>query len=168
SPDAATVTVTTTADDSTPGDGSVSLREAITSINAGNTLGDSDISNQTPGTYGTNDAIHFNIPGSGVQTIDVGSDPSASGIPLPAIREPLTLDGTTQPGVGRIRVALDGTSAGSSATGLAVNARSTVRALDIEHFGGKGISLGTTFVGPFFVRDSSFSDIDSNFVGLDP
>src|SRR5581483_7925843 len=50
----ATITVTTTADDVTPGDGSVSLREAITAINAGNDLGDADINAQAPGTFGVN------------------------------------------------------------------------------------------------------------------
>ena len=39
----ATINVTTTADDLTPTDGTVSLREAITAINAGNDLGDPDI-----------------------------------------------------------------------------------------------------------------------------
>src|SRR6266404_8106653 len=42
----AVVTVTTTADDLTPNDGTVSLREAILAINAGNTLGDLDITAQ--------------------------------------------------------------------------------------------------------------------------
>src|SRR5437867_2663878 len=42
----ATITVTSVADDLLPNDGSVSLREAITSINAGNDLGDPSITNQ--------------------------------------------------------------------------------------------------------------------------
>src|SRR5262245_27772396 len=50
----ALITVTTTSDDLTPNDGSVSLREAITAINAGNDLGDPDILAQNPGTFGTN------------------------------------------------------------------------------------------------------------------
>ena len=58
----AVVTITTTADDITPNDGSVSLREAITSINAGNDLGDPDITAQNPGIFGTNDTVNFNIP----------------------------------------------------------------------------------------------------------
>src|SRR5947208_4976597 len=65
----ATITVNTVADDLTPNDGTVSLREAITAINAGNNLGDPDITAQSPGTFGTADAIHFNISGSGVHTI---------------------------------------------------------------------------------------------------
>src|SRR3954447_22985616 len=70
---AATLTVTTIVDDATPNDGSVSLREAITAMNAGNDLGDPDISNQNPGSFGTNNTINFNIPGSGVKTINVGA-----------------------------------------------------------------------------------------------
>src|SRR5215472_12840903 len=80
----AVITVTTTADDLTPNDGFVSLREAITAINAGNNLGDPDIIAQNPGAFGSNDAIHFNIPGTGPFQINVGSDASASGIPLPS------------------------------------------------------------------------------------
>ena len=56
---AATITVTTTTDDLTPNNGIVSLREAITAINAGNDLGDPDITAQNPGIFGTNDAITF-------------------------------------------------------------------------------------------------------------
>jgi CSLREA domain-containing protein len=168
---AATVTVTTAADDITPNDGSVSLREAITSINAGSNLGDPDISSQSPGTYGSNDAIHFDILPAGVKTIDVGSDPSASGIGLPQITKPVTLDATTQPGAGRIRVALNGTSAGGTALGIEVGARSTVKGFDVEHFGGYGIQLDEVFSGPpffFTVASSTASDVDSNFVGTDP
>src|SRR5437879_11787613 len=69
----ATITVTTTADDITPNDGSVSLREAIIAVNAGNDLGDPDITAQNPGTFGTNDKINFNIPGTSPFQINVGS-----------------------------------------------------------------------------------------------
>src|SRR5712692_4738715 len=81
----AVITGTTSADDITPNDGSVSLREAITSINAGNDLGDPDITAQNPGTFGPIDTINFNIPGTGVKTINVGTDASAANIPLPTI-----------------------------------------------------------------------------------
>src|SRR5262245_62857046 len=63
----ATITVTSTDDTVSAGDHKVTLREAITAINAGNDLGDADISGQTPGTFGTNDTINFSI-GTGVQT----------------------------------------------------------------------------------------------------
>src|SRR5437016_12902395 len=59
----ATITVTTTADDLTPNDGSVSLREALTAVNAGNDLGDPDITAQNPGTFRANDKTQFNVPG---------------------------------------------------------------------------------------------------------
>src|SRR4051812_10476163 len=83
--DAATIAVTTTGDDITPNNGSVSLREAITAINAGNNLGDPDIIAQTVGTFGTNDTINFNIAGAGIRTINVGTHPTAAGLVLPTI-----------------------------------------------------------------------------------
>src|SRR5229473_6453987 len=92
----ATITVTTSADDITPNDGSVSLREAITAVNAGNDLGDPDITAQNPGTFGVNDTINFNINAAGVQTINVGTDASAAGIPLPTIVKPVIINGYTQ------------------------------------------------------------------------
>src|SRR5205823_2178371 len=89
----ATIAVTSTADDLTPNDGSLSLREAMTAVNAGNDLGDPDITAQNPGTFGVNDTINFNIPGTGVKTINVGSDPSAAGIPLTTIVNPVVING---------------------------------------------------------------------------
>src|SRR3954464_3742318 len=86
----ATVTVTTAADDLTANDGSVSLREAITAINAGNDLGDPNIIAQAPGTFGTNDTINFNIAGGGVKTINV------TGVPLPTLVKPVFINGYTQ------------------------------------------------------------------------
>src|SRR5205807_1558557 len=95
----AVVTVTTTADDLTPLDGSVSLREAITAIDAGNTLGDPDIMNQNPGTFGVNDTIAFNIPqpadGPVVKTINVGGSGNGA---LPAITRPALVNGYLEPG----------------------------------------------------------------------
>src|SRR5260370_4369055 len=91
----AVISVTTTADDIIPNDGSVSLREAITAINAGNDLGDPDITAQNPGIFGTNDAIKFNIPGAAPFQINVGS---AGLLPLPVITTPMVIDGTSQPG----------------------------------------------------------------------
>src|SRR3954451_22069045 len=75
----AVLTVTTAADDLNPADLSVSLREAITAMNAGNDLGAPDIIAQDPtlgGTqpFGTNDTINFNIPGTAPFQINVGSD----------------------------------------------------------------------------------------------
>src|SRR4051794_3664481 len=81
----ATITVTSNADSITRNDGAVTLREAITSLNAANNLGDADIIAQNPGPFFTDDMIHFNIPGTGVQTIHVGGDATAPNLPLPAI-----------------------------------------------------------------------------------
>src|SRR5207248_11755565 len=92
----AVLTVTTSADDLTPNDGFVSLREAITAVNAVSSLGDPDIVAQGPGTFGTNDTINFNIPGAGAKSISVGTDASAAGIPLPAITKPVVINGYTQ------------------------------------------------------------------------
>jgi hypothetical protein len=63
--------VKTIADDTTPNDGSVSLREAITAINNGSAGGDNDIINENPGTFGVNDTIQFAL-GSNPQTITLG------------------------------------------------------------------------------------------------
>src|SRR5438132_6818320 len=86
---AATITVTTTADNTTV-DGNVSLREAITSINAAaNTNGDV----VAVGAYGTSDTINFNIAGAGVHTITVVTTP------LPTIVKPaVTINGYSQGG----------------------------------------------------------------------
>jgi CSLREA domain-containing protein len=53
---AATVTVTTTTDESNATDGQVSLREAIQSINNGTDTG-ADVTAHRTGTYGTNDTV---------------------------------------------------------------------------------------------------------------
>src|SRR5438876_296122 len=66
----ASFVVTTTADA-----GAGSLRQAISDANA------------APGV----DDISFNIPGTGVQTINLAS-------PLPTVTDVVTIDGTTQPG----------------------------------------------------------------------
>ena len=110
----ATITVTSTADTITPNDGAVTLREAITAINAGSTT-DTDITAQNPGTFGTNDAIHFNISGTGVQTIEPSSE-------LPTINKPMTIDGYSQSGAAAatntapatILIELDGENAGAA------------------------------------------------------
>jgi hypothetical protein len=166
---AATVTVTTTLDDITPNNGSVSLREAITAINAGNNLGDPDIAAHTVGAFGTNDTINFNIPGAGVKTINVGTDASASGFELPPITKPLTINGYSQTGASPntlangdnavILIELNGTGAGS-ATGLVLGPAtggSTIRGLVVNRFANDAI-----------VIHSDGNSILGNFIGVDP
>src|SRR5437762_1571537 len=167
---AAVITVTTVSDDLTPNDGSVSLREAITAINAGNDLGDPDITAQNPGTFGTNNTINFNIPGAGVKTINVGTDPSASGIPLPTITKPVTINGYAEPGASVntlanadnavLLIQLNGSSAGAGSHGLTLGAGSggsTIRGLVVNRFAANGIGV-----------QSNGNTISGNFIGVDP
>ena len=113
--------VTTTADMG-PG----SLRQAIESADAATNPSD----------------IAFDIPASdpgysnGVWTVS----PDTA---LPAITEPVILDGTSQPGyAGTPIIVLVGTDAGSSASGLILDANgSTIRGLVIDDFGQDGLSV---------------------------
>src|SRR5215510_5657014 len=112
---AVTTFTVNTADDHDDGTCNVAdctLREAI---NAANAAGGSDL-------------INFNIPGGGVQSIMPASA-------LPAITDPVSIDGTTQPGfsstplielngAGTVRVHglnFQGASTGSIVKGLAIN-----------------------------------------------
>jgi parallel beta-helix repeat protein len=110
-----TFTVTNTADS-----GSGSLRQAIVNSNA---------------TKGPN-SINFNIPGSGVQTINLLSA-------LPTLTQPVTIDGTTEPNSGgQAVIQVDGTKAGSGAVGLNLGASasgSTIKGLAITDFSGDGV-----------------------------
>src|SRR5258708_30361315 len=82
---AATITVNSTDDWVTASDGKVTLREAITAINAG-ASSDPDIVAQSPGTYGTSDTINFNIAGAGVHAITLASN-------LPNINKSVFING---------------------------------------------------------------------------
>src|SRR5262245_21971200 len=157
----ATITVTTVAD-ATAVDGSVSLREAIQSINQG---ADANADVNAAGAYGANDTIQFAIPGTGPQTIHVG----ATGLgALPTITKAVLLDGYSQPGASAntlavgdnavLTVELDGTAAGAGANGPTLTGGgSTVRGLAINRFGGAGVELG-----------GAGSVLAGNFIGTDP
>lgn len=112
---AAVFTVTTTAD-SGPG----SLRQAILDAEA------------TPGP----DTVRFQLAGAGPFTLGLQS-------PLPAIREPLILDGSSQPGYsGTPLIELNGSAAGANAHGLyLLTSNSVIRALCINRFSGDGIRI---------------------------
>ncbi len=127
--------VTTTAD-SGPG----SLRQAIVYSNAAG--------------GGTN-TISFAIPGQGVQMIAPLS-------PLPAITNPVLIDGFSQPGYGGTPlIELTGIQAGS-ADGLTILcAGVTVRALDISDFA-SGAGIVITGYGAFG------NTIENNVIGTDP
>ncbi len=111
------------------------------------------------------DLIHFDIPGSGVQTINLLS-------PLPAITSAVTIDGYTQPGSSPntlatgdnavIEVELDGASAGA-ASGLVISGAgasgSIILGLDVNQFQAAGIEAANGANG---------NTIAGNFIGTDP
>ena len=102
--------------------------------------------NQTPGA----DRINFGI-GTGVQTI---SPLSA----LPSIDDPVTIDGTTQPGfAGSPIIELSGAGAGPGVEGLTLaGGGSTVQGLAINRFTSAGVSI-----------TSDGNVVRGNFVGTD-
>lgn len=117
--------------------GAGSLRDAI--VNANATIGP--------------DTIVFNIPGSGVKTINLL-------IALPEITDRVVIDATTQPGyAGTPLIELDGLALGSSnGHGLVIKANnSTVRGLSIGNFrNSHGIS----------VNGSNNNTIQGNYIGV--
>lgn len=139
SDDLATYTVTTTADS-----GLGSLRQAIIDANS------------NPGT----DTIQFNIPGSGPFVINLSQ-------PLPDITDPVIIDGYTQSGsspastcsgVATIRIVLNGSGAGPSASGFVLapgSQGSTIKGLSIINFSGSGIEVL-----------SGSNSIVGNFIGI--
>jgi hypothetical protein len=137
---AATFTVTNTSDS-----GAGSLRQAILDANA------------TPGL----DTIAFGIPGSGVQTIAIGSNLE--------VTDPVLIDGYSQPGsspntlaVGddaAILIVIDGGTTGPVLALEVGSGGSTVRGLSIVQ------SLGG---GSMLLVQSSNNTITGNFVGVAP
>jgi hypothetical protein len=146
----ATITVTATGD-TIAKDGVVTLREAIT---AANTNADPS-GDTTPGDPGP-DTIAFNIPGTGVRTIQLTSA-------LPTITEPVVIDGYNQPG-SRANTLADGDNAvllieldgGNRAIdGLTIAAgSSTVRGLVINRLS-----------SPVVIRTGGGNRIEGNFLG---
>jgi len=170
----ATIAVTTSADDLISNDGSVSLREAITSINAGNSLGDPDITAQNPGTFGSNDMIQFKIPGTGVQTIA----PTSA---LPLITKTVKIDGRSEgvfqgtPGYsGPPLIDLSGAVSGSNANGLVIEtSNSSVDGLIINNYRqGDGLQItgasatGNSIFGNYFGTNPAGTAAQSNLEGL--
>jgi len=126
---AKTITVTGTGD-TIALDGKVTLREAITAANKNVASGDA------PAGDAGLDIIHFNIPGGAFQTITLTSE-------LPPTPEPLTIDGTSQPGfAGTPVIELNGNNVAD--TGLFIyGGNSVVKGLVINRFKGIAILLST-------------------------
>ncbi|HVN53896.1 MAG TPA: choice-of-anchor Q domain-containing protein [Anaerolineaceae bacterium] len=94
-----------------------SLRQAILNANA--------TSNRPAGP----DQIEFNLPGSGIQTISLSSS-------LPALTDPVVIDGWSQPGfAGQPLIQISGS------TLTVAGGQSTVRGLIVNGFTGAGIAL---------------------------
>jgi hypothetical protein len=131
--------------------GAGSLRQAI--LDANNTQGA--------------DAIHFAIPGAGVQTIHVNSSGYGA---LPTITDAVTIDGYSQPGSSANTLAkgtnaeptiqLEGSALGQGAYGLVTNAAGVVvEGLVINRFEFEGIKVGT---------NAPDTRIEGNFIGTYP
>ena len=144
---AATITVNTIADDSIANN-NCTLREAITAANT-----NAAVDQCAAGESLVTDTIRFGIS-TGVQTIS----PSSA---LPTISNPLTIDGTTQPGyAGSPIIELNGASAGAGVDGLTISAgNSTVKGLAIYKFSDDGILLetngGNTVTGNYIGTDAT-------------
>jgi trimeric autotransporter adhesin len=123
--------------------------------------------NETPGA----DSIHFDVGGSGVNTISPASE-------LPQITEAVTIDGYTQPGAKNntktsgtdavLKVELNGTNV--DRRGLEIGASNVVvKGLAINRFGGPGIFVsgaGARIEGNFIGTDSSGSQALGNDSGV--
>jgi Putative binding domain, N-terminal len=135
---------------STGNSGAGSLRQAILDANA------------NPGA----DTIVFNIPGSGLHTIT----PSTA---LPTISDPVTIDGSTQPGfTGSPIIELNGSQAGANVDGLRITAgNSVISGLVINRFSSDGVELsnqgGNIVEGCFIGTDATGTvDLGNAFHGL--
>jgi len=94
------------------------------------------------------DTIGFNIPGSGVHSINPLS-------PLPALAEPIVIDGTRQPGyIDRPLIEINGVSAGANSGFRLLGGNSIIRGLAINRFLADGIRIegvGTNVVQANFI-----------------
>jgi hypothetical protein len=161
-----------TADDTvfvpSPTGGEGSLRACIQQVNLDTS--DNDINP---------DLIRFNIPGSGMQTIQPAS-------PLPIISRAVVIDGYTQPGAqpntltvgdnANILIELKGNLAPSNSDGLSISSFSTIRGLKIDGFG-SGVNVqgdanqvqGNFLIGNFlgvFIDGTHNGGAHENLIGM--
>ncbi len=113
------------------------------------------------------DAITFANAHAGADTISfgIGSGPVSIRLssPLPAITDPVVIDGTKQPGwAGSPIVELDGSGAGDEAAGLRILAgSSTVQGLVLNRF-------RSTALAAIVLAEKGGNLVRGNFVGTDP
>jgi hypothetical protein len=139
---AATITVTGHGDD-VASDGTVTLREALLSINAGADA-NADVEASRSGSYGAGDAIAFAI-GTGAQEIRPASA-------LPWVAANVTIDGSTQPGfAGQTLILIDGAGAGDvDGLGFSPINGAVLRWIVVQGFARDGIVIGDRlFKSPF-------------------
>ena len=147
--EAATFTVNNTNDS-----GAGSLRQAILDANAN---------------AGT-DQISFNIPGAGVRTISPLTQ-------LPAITDPVIIDGYTQPGASAntltngdnavLLIELDGSQSALGSSGLVITAgASTVKGLVINNF--KNFDSTSSFTVGIVLSTKGGNLVTGNFIGTNP
>jgi len=133
---AATITVNS-AGDTIAVNGSVTLREAILSMDKGANLNADVVADLSTGQYGSSDTIHFAI-GSGEHVIALLSE-------LPAILKAMTIDGTSQPGyAGSPLISIDGSATPAGSDGLLLSSLvpTTVWALRVASFPAIGLRIG--------------------------
>jgi hypothetical protein len=148
-----TVTATDTLDASINGNASIRVTDPVFLVTTTLDSGDGSLrqaildADATPGP----DIILFAI-GTGFQTINLAS-------PLPAITQPIMIDGTSQPGYsGSPLIQLNGADAGPNADGLLITAgNSMVLGLVINRFSLNGIEL----------QNSGGNALEGNYIGTD-
>jgi hypothetical protein len=97
-------------------------------------------------------AIHFDLPGSGIRQIAITSGS------LPTINGPLLLDGTSQPNCAAPCIGLSGASLGGSPAGLTITGNNSAI---------KGFVI-TSFLGPGILMNGSGNFIQGNVIGFFP
>ena len=163
----------TSTDDSVNDNGQVTLRAAIESIDAGADVNSAVTAHRAGSYLGGNpspDEIAFDIPGSGVQTIDLTAA-------LPTISKPIIIDGYTQPGAAAntnitgkgldsvLLIEIDAANAGYLGNGVLDLAAgdSTVRGLVINQAQGPDIELDggedNLIEGDFLGTDASGTQV---------
>lgn len=116
------------------------------------------------------DTITFNIPGSGPHIIIANSA-------LPAITDPATIDGRSEPDFNSNThipaVVLDGTAAGPGADGLSIEGAaavgSTIKALQIVNFNGEGIEINDSpdvVIAGNYIGTNGASDLGNSVSGV--